>query len=106
MKAVEQLERLKKMNKLIKAECTGTPDEFSNRLGISRRQLYSEIEFIKSMGAAITYSKTRQTFYYCNEHELEIMYSFRIISKEISKKIYGGFSQKYTSVLFLCTEQT
>lgn len=106
MKAVEQLERLKRMNQLIKAESTGTPDEFSRRLGISRRQLYSEIEYIKLMGAAITYSKTRQTFYYCNGHELEINYSFRIISKGISKKIYGGYSKKFTSLLSLYTEQT
>ena len=91
MKAVEQLERLKRMNQLIKAECTGTPDEFSNWLGISRRQLYSDIEYIKDIGVEVTYSKARRTFYYCNGHELEISYSFKVISKQWTKKVNGGF---------------
>lgn len=92
MKALEQLERLQRMNQLIKAERTGNPDEFSERLGISRRQLYSYIESIKDMGADISYSKNKRTFYFCNGHEVEISYSFKIISKDLSRRINGGFS--------------
>lgn len=92
MKALEQLERLQRMNQLIKNERTGTPEEFAGKLGISRRQLYSYIESIKDMGADIGYSKNRRTFYFCNGHEVEISYSFKIISKELSKTTNGGFS--------------
>jgi len=95
MKALEQLERLQRMNQLIKNERTGSPDEFSQRLGISRRQLYSYIENIKDMGADIGYSKNRRTFYFCNGHEVEISYSFKIISKELSRTINGGFSVNF-----------
>jgi len=95
MKALEQLERLQRMNQLIKAERTGSPDEFSQRLGISRRQLYTYIENIRDMGADICYSKNRRTFYFCNGHEIEISYSFKIISKELSKTINGGFSVNF-----------
>ena len=91
MKALEQLQRFKKMNQLIKAECTGTPDEFSNWLGISRRQLYSDIEYINDIGVKISYSKNRRTFYYCNGHELEISFSIKVISKENTQNINGGF---------------
>ncbi|MGM0408082.1 MAG: HTH domain-containing protein [Bacteroidota bacterium] len=105
MKALEQLERLQRMNQLIKAEKTGSPDEFSQFLGISRRQLYTYIENIKDMGADICYSKNRRTFYFCNGDEIEISYSFKIISRDLSKRINGGFFQKYFNVLFLCTEQ-
>lgn len=94
MKALDQLERLKRMNQLIKAECTGTPDEFSNRLGISRRQLYSDIEYINDIGVKISYSKNRRTFFYCNGHELEIMVSLKVISKETTRSINGGFLHK------------
>ena len=94
MKALEQLERLKRMNQLVKAECTGTPEEFSNWLGISRRQLYSDIEYINDIGVKISYSKNRRTFYYCNGHELEIMVSLKVVSKENIQKINGGFFSK------------
>ncbi|WP_158864877.1 HTH domain-containing protein [Maribellus comscasis] len=94
MKALEQLERLKRMNQLIKAESTGTPDEFSNWLGISRRQLYSDIEYINDIGVKISYSKNRRTFYYCNAHELEISVSLKVISKETIRTIDGGFLNK------------
>ena len=100
MKAIEQLERLKKMNRLIKAEHTGNPDEFSRRLGISRRQLYSDIEYLKDMGVEINYSKGRKTFYFCNGNQLEISYSLRIISKDIIKEINGGFFPKNISPCF------
>ncbi len=95
MKAVEQLERLKRMNKLIKAENTGTPNEFAQRLGISRRQLYSYIELIKDMGVLTAYSKANRTFYYCDEYELEISCTLKKISREIAKKVNGGFSNHF-----------
>ena len=92
MKAIEQLERLKRMNELIKAECTGTPEEFSNMLRISRRQLYAEIEYLKDIGIEISYSRRRRTFFFCNGHEIEISYRLKIIPKEVAKKINGGYS--------------
>lgn len=94
MKAIEQLERLKKMNRLIKAECTGTPNEFSAKLGISRRQMYSDIELISDMGIEVTYSKTRRTFHYCSKSELEVSYSLKVIPKDTTKRINGGFLEK------------
>lgn len=91
MKAIEQLERLKRMNELIKAECTGTPEEFSNMLKISRRQLYAEIEYFKDLGVEIGYSRTRRTFFFCNGHEIEIFYRLKIIPKKVVKEINGGY---------------
>ena len=101
MKALEQLERLKRINKQIKDECTGTPNEFSSLLGISRRQLYSDIEYIKDIGVEVMYSKARRTFYYCSGQELEISYSLKVISKELTKGISGGFFDKYFPCAFL-----
>jgi len=91
MKAIEQMERMIKMNKLIKAECTGNPDEFSNKLGISRRQLYSDIEYFKDMGIEVNHSRIRRTFYYSNGNLLDITYSMKVMSKNMTKEINGGF---------------
>jgi transcriptional antiterminator len=91
MKAIEQLERLQRINELIKAEKTGTPDEFANRLHISRRQLYEYISFIKDLGVDINYSKERKTFYLCNGHELNITCNIKVVSKNEAININGGF---------------
>lgn len=101
MKALEQLERIKRMNQLIKAECTGTPDEFSSRLGISRRQLYSDIEFVNDVGAKIAYSKSRKTFFYLNDRELEVSFTLKVITKENAKDLNGGFFIKKIESAFI-----
>lgn len=103
MKAFEQLERLKRMNRLIKEEHTGTPQEFAYYLGISERLLYKLIEEINDLGMDVKYSRIRNTFYYDTEYELEISYSFRVISPQKLKLINGG-NVKKTSLLFLCSE--
>jgi len=92
MKAIEQLERLQRIHELIKAEKTGTPEEFANSLHISRRQLYEYINLIKDFGVDINYSKHKRTFFLCNGHELKINCSVKVITKQETIKINGGFS--------------
>jgi hypothetical protein len=102
MKALEQLERLKRMNELIKAQCTGTPDEFANMLNISRRQLYEYISYIKDLGVDIGYSKRLRTFYLTNDHELTVTCNIKVISKKESININGGFFlTSYQSAFFM-----
>jgi len=106
MKAIEQLERLQRINELIKAERTGSPEEFAEHLHISRRQLYEYIGFIKDFGVDINYSKGRKTFYLSNGHELNINYCIKVVSKQEAKKINGGFLKRIFQRAFFCTELT
>ena len=106
MKAFEQLERLKQMNRLIKEERTGTPEEFALRLGLSSSHLYRCIDEIKELGAPINFSRSRKTYYYENEFELKVSYSIQLISDRTLKKIVGGFSLKNASLLFYESERT
>jgi predicted DNA-binding transcriptional regulator YafY len=102
MKAIEQLERLKRINEHIKAESTGTPEEFSGRLGIGRRQFFRDLECLKDMGVEISYSKIRGTYFYKNGYKMEISYTFKIIPKMVAKKINGGFFlTNYQSAFFM-----
>jgi len=103
MKAFEQLERLKRMNRLIKERRTGTPSEFAKYLGISERHLYNSIEEIKEMGIIVKYTRVGNTFYYETGTELEIGYSLKIVQAQELKIIYGG-SKLFHSLLFLCRE--
>ena len=101
MKALEQLERLKTMNKLIKEETTGKPENFAAQIGISPSHLYRCIDEIKELGAPIHYSRMRETYFYEFEFDLRVSYSIELISKETAKKIAGGFFWlKNTSLLF------
>lgn len=100
MKALEQLERLKRITQEIKHECTGSPEEFSRKLGISRRQLYAEIDYLRDLGVEISYSRSERTFRYCNGHEIEISYGINVIPKEFARNIYGGFFQNNLPCFF------
>ncbi len=100
MKSFEQLERLKKMNRLIKEECTGTPLQFANRLGVSQSHLYRCIEEVRDLGAPIGFCRTRQTYFYQNDFELKVSYSIQLVSEHMTKKIVGGYQLKNDSLLF------
>ena len=104
MKALQQLERLKRMNDMIRHGRTGTPEELSGLLGISRRQLYSDLDYIRDLGVRIGYSKQRQTFYYAEDHVLEISYSVKVITDSKAQEINGGSRESDDSVLFSCTQ--
>ena len=68
-KAIECLCRI---HHFIMQEHTGNPDEFAERLHISRRTLYNILEGLKDRGAYIKYDRTRRTFYYKSEFDMTI----------------------------------
>ncbi|WP_458306413.1 HTH domain-containing protein [Croceiramulus getboli] len=64
MEFLRKVQLIERIDKLIKLNSTGTADDLSRRLNISRRSVYNVIELMKKMGAPIVYSKSRRTFYY------------------------------------------
>lgn len=90
MKLFCYLDRITKLNRLIKQEKTGTPEMFASRLGVSRTRLYEIIDEIKSRGAPIAYDKARQTFYYEYPFEVSIKLSIRPLEAIEAKKFNGG----------------
>ena len=66
------LERINRMNDLITMKATGNPDEFSQRLNISRRQLYNDLEMLREIGAEIKYDKYRGSYYSGNSFDIDI----------------------------------
>lgn len=90
MNFIKQIERLQMLNKLIKEERTGTPDELANRLGISRRNLYDMIETLKCWGVDIRYERKSATFRFEDDDRIEVSFSLNIIKAGETKKIIGG----------------
>jgi hypothetical protein len=90
MNFIKQIERIKRIHKLITSEKTGTPIVFAKKLFLSRSQLYNELEVIKELDAPIKYCKKRESFYYETPFELILNFSLKIIKEDESREIFGG----------------
>ncbi|RXM48350.1 hypothetical protein [Flavobacterium sp. YO12] len=90
MNFIKQIERIKKIHRLICSEKTGTPSVFARKLSLSRSQLYNELDVIKELDGPIRYCKKRQSFYYETSFELLLNYSLKIITNDESREIFGG----------------
>jgi hypothetical protein len=87
-----QIERIQKAHQLICSENTGKPEVFAFKLGVSRSQLYNDLDFFKSFKAVIKYSKKTESFYYTQPFDLEISYTLKIITDKEEQQIFGGLS--------------
>lgn len=90
MNFIKHIERIQLINKLIREEKTGSPEELSARLGISRRQLYNHLETLKDLGLEVSYSRKVNSFYYSEDKHLEMTFSLKVIGPEEAENLYGG----------------
>ncbi|TPG44499.1 hypothetical protein [Flavobacterium pectinovorum] len=90
MNFIKQIERIKKIHKLIISEKTGTPSVFAKKLFLSRSQLYNELEVIKELDAPLKYCKKRESYYYETSFELILSFSLTTIKDDESREIFGG----------------
>ena len=58
------LERIKRIDQLIRMQATGTPDELAKKLGMVKSTLYTYINAMKEMKAPIKYNDINKSFYY------------------------------------------
>ena len=86
MTFLEKLQVIERVDGLIRRKATGTAEELSSRLGVSRRTIYEIINVMKQMDAPIEYCKSSKTFYYAFKCDLAIRFV-------CSDKIKGGCSQ-------------
>ena len=59
--------RLERMDQLIRLECTGSVQEFSEKLGISKRAVHYHIAIMKHSGREVSFSELKNTYFY-NEY--------------------------------------
>jgi predicted DNA-binding transcriptional regulator YafY len=90
MKVFEQINRMKRIHKMIESESTGSPEFFASVLSISKRQLFNIIEEMKLMGAPIRYDKLRNTYYYQCDYEIRLEFEFQLLSDDEKMNINGG----------------
>jgi len=95
MKSIHQVERLRKIHKLIKAEDTGTPTELAQRLNICVSQLYSFIDDLKIVGFPIAYSRKTKTYYYQEDCTLNVVFKVQLLTLNETIQIIGGVKNNF-----------
>ena len=90
MKTIKNLERLQQLHLLIENERTGTPGELASRMHVSERLVYNLIEQLKDFNAAICYDRSRRTYYYCDDFQLQVSISVSVMSNNEVTSIFGG----------------
>jgi biotin operon repressor len=84
MGLLKYLERAKRMDDLIRRRATGSPDEFAQRLGISRSVLMEHIRDLKEMGAPIRFCDITRSYYYPSN------YTFIVNKRKEMSELIGG----------------
>lgn len=100
MNFIHQIERLQKLNKLIEHECTGTPDELAEKLGISKRQLHNLLDTLRNIGGEIEFCQKSKTYLF-RKAKLRIDFSLTRISDKEIEKIHGGFIKNLNECNFI-----
>ena len=90
MKNLKTLERLQQLHGLITNENTGTPKELAVLLQISQRSVHLLIEQLKDYNANICYSRSRKTYHYCEDFDLQVSISVNVLTNNEVTQIFGG----------------
>ena len=90
MNTLKQLKRIKKIHKRIAAGNTGKPKEFAETLNISERELYRILDYVKDLGAQISFSRKQNSYYYLSDFDLLINVSLQVLVGDELKTIYAG----------------
>lgn len=82
VKILDIVERLMKMDRLIKEKRTGSAKQLAEYLGISRSHLFNHLEEFRDLGIDIRYDKSNYTYEYYGNLEPEIREPLLVIRKK------------------------
>lgn len=72
------IERISRLDQLIRLKSTGTPKELSIKLDLSESTLYETLVIMKHLGAPIKYDRFRRSYFYKVEGRIEIKFIRKI----------------------------
>ena len=64
MVILHKIEKLQRLDRFIRLQCTGTPGELAIKLQVSESTLYELLSLAKNLGAYITYNNCSCTYEY------------------------------------------
>ena len=90
MTVYKYVNRLKRIDQLIRQQRTGSPKALAEKLQISESHVYNCIDELRDLGLPIMYCRSRQTYYYTDMVQLNINFSIiNLTTKEVTE-IKGG----------------
>ncbi len=101
MSITKILDRTQRIDMFIQNECTGNPEEFAQKIGISRSMLYENLDELRSLGAPIRYSRKRRTFYYATAFTLLIKFQKQQMKEREMELVEGGEQKIFTPFFVL-----
>lgn len=90
MEFIKQIERLQLLNKLVREQRTGSPEEFAVRIGVSRAKLYLIFEELRDQEICIRFNKKLNSFRYENCDGLQVGFSFKVLEAGEETSINAG----------------
>lgn len=88
MKKLENLKQLKKIHVRIKHSTTGNPVKLAKEIGVTRRQLFAYLDYLRDLGAVIAYDRLHDTYYYENYFDLKISLHMATVTDKGKQIIY------------------
>ena len=75
MSLIKYIERLKRMDNLIRRKATGNAQEFASKINVSPSQLFQDLKEMKELGAPIEYCTKRKS--YCYKKDCRLILDFK-----------------------------
>jgi predicted DNA-binding transcriptional regulator YafY len=88
----KQLNRLQRIDQLIRQKRTGNAEELAEKLNISRRHVYRWLEEFKSLGLEIDYNRERKSFVYLKPYQINITLDIRELTVKETSEIEAGIN--------------
>jgi len=92
MNFLECIERIERLDNLIKLENTGNPKKLAKYLNISERQVYRLIDLMKNLGAEIVFCNFKQSYKYTKP----IKFQFGFVKQETTEVQKNSIINKAT----------
>jgi len=91
MKRLVDLEKLDRLDNLIRRKATGCPDELAKRLGLSRSSLFEFISFLRDvMEAPIHYNKYIPSYIYTYPTKFHLNFERERLNETLMFDVQGG----------------
>ncbi|MEW7291260.1 HTH domain-containing protein [Aquimarina sp. 2304DJ70-9] len=85
---IQYIKLMERIDQLVRLQATGEPEDFAQRLGISKATLYRTIKTMKELNAPLEYDITLRSFVYRESvgfkfgfYEKELSHNPRILNK-------------------------
>ena len=77
MNFIEQIQRIERLDQLIRLKATGNPNELADKLEISNRQLFNLLNIMRNeLNAPIRFDNESNSYIYAEHGKINISYKF------------------------------